>query len=123
MVYGAIKGMVETLDPHSTFLRPEQYREMKNDTSGQFSGVCIEVDVRDGVLTVLSVMEGTPAARSGILPGDQILRIDDQRRNAGRHEHNLRVRQRGAGLAIVALQDGWLKPGSHCGQYILTIRL
>ena len=78
LIYGAVKGMVETLDPHSTFLRPEQYREMKNDTAGQFSGIGIEVDVRDGILTVLSVMEGTPAARAGIVAGEQILRIDDQ---------------------------------------------
>lgn len=78
MIYGALKGLVETLDPHSAFLRPEQYREMKNDTAGQFSGIGIEVDVRESVLTVLSVMDGTPAARAGIVPGDQILRIDDQ---------------------------------------------
>ncbi len=78
LIYGAVKGLVETLDPHSAFLRPEQYREMKNDTAGQFSGVGIEVDVRDGVLTVLSVMDSTPASRAGVAAGDQILRIDDQ---------------------------------------------
>ena len=78
LIYGAIKGMLDTLDPHSTFLRPEQYKEMQSDTTGQFSGVGIEVDVRDGVLTVLAVMEGTPAARAGIVTGDQIQKIDDQ---------------------------------------------
>lgn len=78
LVYGAIKGMLDSLDPHTTFLRPEQYREMKNDTSGQFSGIGIEVDQRDGVLTIVSVIEGTPAARAGLQAGDQVLRIDDQ---------------------------------------------
>ena len=70
--------MLDSLDPHTTFLRPEQYREMKNDTSGQFAGIGIEVDQRDGVLTVVSVLEGTPAARAGLFAGDQVLRIDDQ---------------------------------------------
>ena len=78
LIYGAIKGMLETLDPHTTFLRPEQYREMKSDTAGQFCGVGIEVDVRDGALLILSVMEGTPAARVGLQSGDLLLRINDQ---------------------------------------------
>ena len=106
MVYGAIKGMVETLDPHSAFLRPEQYREMKNDTSGQFSGVGIEVDVRDGVLTVLAVMEGTPAARAGILNGDQILRIDDQQ-TRGMTDYVQRMRgKRGTQVLLSILRRG-----------------
>jgi carboxyl-terminal processing protease len=110
MVYGAIKGMVETLDPHSTFLRPEQYREMKNDTSGQFSGVGIEVDVRDGVLTVLSVMEGTPASRAGILPGDQILRIDDQP-TRGMTDYVQRMRgKRGTQVQLSILRRGQKDP-------------
>jgi len=106
LVYGAIKGMVDTLDPHSTFLRPDQYREMKNDTSGQFSGVGIEVDVREGVLTVLSVMDGTPAARAGILPGDQLLRIDDQP-TRGMTDYVQRMRgKRGTPVQISLLRRG-----------------
>src|SRR5437016_533376 len=60
LIYGAIKGMLETLDPHSNFLDPNQYREMKSETAGQFGGVGIEVEVRDGTLTVMSAIEGTP---------------------------------------------------------------
>ena len=84
LIYGAIRGMLETLDPHTSFLKPDQYREMKIDTSGQFGGVGIEVEMRpasdgshDNVLTVMSAIEGTPAAKAGITTGDQIVKIDD----------------------------------------------
>ncbi len=106
LVYGALKGMVETLDPHSAFLRPDQYREMKNDTSGQFFGVGIEVDMRDGALTVLSVMEGTPAARAGILAGEQILRIDDSP-TRGMTDYVQRMRgKRGTAVQLAVLRRG-----------------
>jgi len=106
LVYGAIKGMMDSLDPHSTFLRPEQYREMKNDTSGQFSGVGIEVDVRDGVLTVMAVMEGTPAARAGIQASDQILRIDDQP-TRGMSDYVQRMRgKRGSAVQLAIVRRG-----------------
>ncbi|HXU68871.1 MAG TPA: S41 family peptidase [Polyangia bacterium] len=84
LIYGAIRGMLETLDPHTSFLKPDQYREMKIDTSGQFGGVGIEVEMRpaadgshDNVLTVMSAIDGTPAAKAGITTGDQITKIDD----------------------------------------------
>jgi carboxyl-terminal processing protease len=110
LVYGAIKGMLETLDPHTTFLRPDQYREMKNDTSGQFSGVGIEVDVRDGVLTVLSVMEGTPAARAGLLTGDQLLKIDDQP-TRGMTDYVQRMRgKKGTQVTLAVARKGWPAP-------------
>src|SRR5947209_11255989 len=57
LIYGAIKGMLETLDPHSSFLDPNQYREMKNETAGQFGGIGIEVEVRDGLLTIMSTLD------------------------------------------------------------------
>jgi carboxyl-terminal processing protease len=89
LIYGAIKGMLETLDPHTSFLKPDQYKEMKIDTQGQFGGIGIEVEMRpvsegsrDNVLTVMSAIEGTPAAKAGLQTGDQITRIDDlQTRN------------------------------------------
>ncbi len=89
LVYGAIRGMLETLDPHTSFLKPDQYREMKIDTQGEFGGVGIEVEMRpvstgetrdgvkENVLTVMSAIDGTPAARAGLTTGDQILKIDD----------------------------------------------
>ena len=76
LVYGAVKGMMETLDPHSTFLPPDQYRQMKADTQGEFGGLGIEVEVRNGWLTVVSPLEGTPAHRAGLRSGDEIREID-----------------------------------------------
>lgn len=76
LIYGAIRGMVETLDPHSTFLTPEQYRTLMSDTEGQFGGIGIEVDVRDGWLVVHGVIAGGPAEAAGVQPGDRFLAID-----------------------------------------------
>jgi carboxyl-terminal processing protease len=76
LIYGAIRGMVEELDPHSTFLDPDEYRILANDTEGQFGGIGVEIDVRDGWLTVHGVNEGTPAERGGVQPGDRFLTID-----------------------------------------------
>src|SRR5579871_2232257 len=70
LIYGAIKGMLETLDPHTSFMDPAQYRDMKSETTGQFGGVGIEVEVRDGVLTIMATLDGTPAAKAGLTTGD-----------------------------------------------------
>jgi carboxyl-terminal processing protease len=76
LIYGAIKGMVETLDPHSAFLTPEEYKELKIETRGAFSGIGIEITIRDGVLTVVSPIEGTPAFKAGLKAGDKIIKIN-----------------------------------------------
>ena len=76
LMTGAIKGMLETLDPHSNFLTPEVFRDVKIDTSGKFPGVGIEVVVKDDVLTVLAPMEGSPAWKAGIQAGDKIVKIN-----------------------------------------------
>lgn len=77
LVHGAIKGMLETLDPHSNFMPPDIYTQLKTDTAGKFGGLGIEVWVnKDGILTVVTPMEGTPAWKAGIKPGDRIMRID-----------------------------------------------
>ena len=76
LVYGAIRGMIGTLDPHTTFLDPEEYRILEDDTSGRFAGIGVEVSMRDGWLTVLSVFEDGPAFDQGLKPGDRFLQID-----------------------------------------------
>lgn len=78
LIQGAIKGMLETLDPHSNFLPPDVFRDMKIDTSGKFGGVGIEIGVRDNVLTVVAPIEDTPAWKAGLKPGDRIVKIDNQ---------------------------------------------
>lgn len=78
LIYGAINGMLSSLDPHSSFMPPETYKEMKIETKGTFGGLGIEISIKDGILTVISPIEDTPAYRAGIKSGDQILKIDDK---------------------------------------------
>jgi carboxyl-terminal processing protease len=78
LVEGAISGMLRTLDPHSSYLDPDAYKELQVETKGSFGGIGIEITVRDGVLTVVSPLEGTPAYELGIQAGDQILRVDGE---------------------------------------------
>ncbi len=76
MMRGAINGMLSSLDPHSGYMSPEDFQELEEETTGSFTGVGIEVTIRDGILTAVAPIEGTPADRLGVKPGDQILRID-----------------------------------------------
>ena len=76
LIYAAMKGMLASLDPHSQFMDPDDFKDMQDDTRSRFNGLGIEVSVKNGLLTVISPMEGTPAAKAGILSGDQILRIN-----------------------------------------------
>jgi carboxyl-terminal processing protease len=76
LIQGAINGMLQQLDPHSSFMTPEAFQQMKMDTSGEFTGIGIEISVEDGKLTVVSPIEDTPAFRAGLQPGDHILEID-----------------------------------------------
>jgi carboxyl-terminal processing protease len=78
LVYGAIKGMLETLDPHSAFMPPETYREMQDETKGRFEGIGIEITLKDSVLTVVSPIEDTPAFKVGLQAGDQIIKIENE---------------------------------------------
>ena len=78
LVYGAIDGMLASLDPHSGFMSPEIYKEMKVDTSGEFGGLGIEISLRDGLLTIVAPIEDTPASRAGLPAGDHILKIEEQ---------------------------------------------
>jgi len=76
LVNGAINGMLSSLDPHSAYLTPELFKELQSDTQGRFGGLGIEITVKDGILTVVSPIEDTPAAKAGIKPGDQIFKIE-----------------------------------------------
>ncbi len=78
LIYGGVKGMLETLDPYSAFMPPDSFKEMQVETQGSFGGLGIEITVKDRMLTVVSPIEGTPADRAGIHPGDRILKIDGQ---------------------------------------------
>ena len=76
LIKGALKGMVQGLDPHSSYMTKEEHQELLIETKGSFSGVGIEITVKDNFLTVVSPIEGTPAYKSGIQAGDRIIKID-----------------------------------------------
>ncbi len=112
LVYGAAEGIVSRLDPHSSFLSPEMFREMQIETEGTFGGIGIEVTVRDGRLVVVSPIEDTPAARAGIRAGDVIVRIENERvKGLDLSEAVKRMRgPRGTRLTIHVLREGWDEP-------------
>lgn len=91
LVYGAIRGMVATLDPHSAFLDPDEVRLLESDTDGRFAGVGVEISMRDGWLTVLGVFPGGPAAAAGVKPGDRFLRIEGRGARDMRMDDAVRV--------------------------------
>ncbi len=78
LIYGAIKGMVSSLDSHSSFMAPEEFKELQIETKGSFSGIGIEITTKDNLLIVVSPIEGTPAYRAGLQAGDRIIKIDGQ---------------------------------------------
>lgn len=78
LIEGAINGMLQTLDPHSSYLTEATYREMLESTSGEFGGLGIEVTMEDGLVRVVSPIEDTPAFRAGIQPGDLITHLDGE---------------------------------------------
>ena len=78
LVYGALKGMLATLDPYSQFLDPDSYNELKVDTEGEFGGLGIEITIKDDLLTVISPIDDTPAYHAGLMAGDRIVKIDGE---------------------------------------------
>ena len=78
LIYGSLKGLLSSLDPFSEFLEPQRYEELRSDTEGRFGGLGIEITIKDGMLTVITPIEDTPAWKAGISPGDRIIKIDAQ---------------------------------------------
>jgi len=76
LVYGALKGMINTLDPHSEFMEADKFKELQNDTQGAFGGIGVVIEQKDNYVTVVAPIEDTPGFRAGILTGDRITKID-----------------------------------------------
>lgn len=76
LVYGAIKGMLRELDPHTNFMNPDLFKDFESETSGEFGGLGIEISVQNGVLTIISPIEDTPAWEAGIKSGDKVIAVD-----------------------------------------------
>jgi carboxyl-terminal processing protease len=112
LVYGAINGMLASLDPHSSFLPPDMYKEMKIETKGSFGGLGIEISIKDGFLTVISPIEDTPAYRVGIKAGDQILKIEDKlTKDMSITDAVKRMRgPKGTKVTITIMREGFERP-------------
>jgi carboxyl-terminal processing protease len=76
LIYGALKGMLASLDPYSQFMDPDTYNEMKVETEGEFGGIGIEITLKDDLLTIISPIDDTPAYKAGLKAGDKIVKID-----------------------------------------------
>ena len=78
LVFGALRGMLQSLDPHSQFLDPDTFHDMQEDTAGEFGGLGVVISIRDGLLTIVAPMEDTPGFEAGLLPGDRIVEIEGE---------------------------------------------
>lgn len=112
LIYGAINGMLAALDPHSSFMTPDTFKDLKVETKGAFGGLGIEISMKDGILIVISPIEDTPAQRAGIKAGDQILKIDDRfTKDLTITESVKRMRgAKGSKVVLTIMRDGFERP-------------
>ncbi len=115
LVHGAIKGMLDTLDPHTSFMPPNVFKEMQEETRGRFEGLGIEITIKEGILTVVSPIEETPAYKAGILAGDQIVKIEgESTKNFTLMDSVKRLRgPRGTKVTITIMREGFTKPRDY----------
>ncbi len=119
LVEGALKGMLDTLDPHTTYLSRELYKEVQRDTKGEFEGLGIEITKRDGYVTVVSPIDGTPAALAGLRARDQIVAVcPDATDQSCKSTQDMNLMEavklmrgpRGTKILIQVMRDGWNTP-------------
>lgn len=115
LIYGGIKGMLSSLEPHSNFLPPEIFNEFKQETSGEFGGIGIEISVQNDVLTVISPIDDTPAYKAGIQAGDKIVEIEGKpTKGISLAEAVAKMRgKRGTSVTIGVVRDGLDKPKKY----------
>lgn len=115
LVEGAIRGLLKTLDPHTSYLPPDSYKRMQVETSGKFGGLGIEISMRKGILTVISPIEDTPAFKAGILAGDKIIKIEDESTLdiTLSEAVNLLRGDRGAPIKITIFREGLEEPKEY----------
>jgi len=113
LVDGAIRGMLASLDPHSSFLSPEDYKEMQSDMSGEFIGLGLDVTIRDEELMVIAPLEGSPAEKAGIIAGDRVIKIGDRNtRDIENVMDALRLLRgkKGSSVTLTIMRDGFDVP-------------
>ncbi len=112
LVYGAIKGMLSSLDPHSSFLPPEHFKEMKIETKGEFGGLGIQIGIKDNILTIIAPIDDTPAFKAGVKAGDKIIKIDgESTKDISLRDAVTKLRgPKGTPVTITILRKGLEKP-------------
>jgi len=113
IIYGAISGMTETLgDPYTIFLNPEEAEEFEEGLSGFFEGVGMEIGIKEGQLTVVAPLEGTPAKEAGLRPGDKILEVDGVETFGISTEEAVTLIRgpKGTEVTLTVFRTGWEKP-------------
>ncbi|HUL00236.1 MAG TPA: S41 family peptidase [Nitrospirota bacterium] len=112
LIQGAIKGMVSSLDPHSSYMTERQFKEMNMDIKGEFQGVGIQIGVKNQQLTIIAPIEDTPGYRAGLAAGDKILKInDDWTKDLSIEQAVDRMRgPRGTPVRLLIFREGWDKP-------------
>jgi carboxyl-terminal processing protease len=115
LIYAAIKGMLESLDPHSSFMTPDMYKEMQTDTKGEFGGIGIEITIKDGFPTVITAIDDTPAFKAGLKSADQIIRIDGKpTKSMGLIDVVKLIRgQRGKPVILTIVREGFTAPKEY----------
>ncbi|MBF0318422.1 MAG: S41 family peptidase [Nitrospirae bacterium] len=112
LIYGALKGMLNSLDPHSSFMTPDLFKEMKVDTKGEFGGVGIQIGKKGGFITVISPIEDTPAYQAGIKAGDAIVKINgESTEKMTLYDAVSKMRgPKGSKVAITIMRTDWKEP-------------
>ena len=108
-IEGAIRGMLGSLDPHSSYLKPDDFKELQVETKGSFSGIGIEITVKDDMLTVVSPIEDTPAFKAGIEAGDRIVKIEGESTKDMSLVEAVKILrgQKGTSVTITIHREGW----------------
>ncbi|MDH5478991.1 MAG: S41 family peptidase [Nitrospinota bacterium] len=112
LVEGAINGMLRSLDPHSSYMTPEMYKEMQVETEGEFGGIGIEITIKDDLLTIVAPIEDTPAWKVGLQAGDRIVRVDGESTfDMSLMEAVRKMRgKRGTEVVITIVREGFDQP-------------
>jgi carboxyl-terminal processing protease len=105
LIEKAIQGMVSSLDPHSALLAPDDFEELQIDTKGKFTGIGIHITMRDGFVTVISPIEGTPAYKAGIKAMDKIVKVDEKPTSDLRDAVNRMRGPKGTTVVITILRE------------------
>jgi len=115
VVYSAIKGILESLDAHSSFMPPEMYKEMQSETKGEFGGIGIEITIKDGFPTVIAPIEDTPAYKAGLKSGDHIIKIDGKpTKNMGLVDVVKMIRgAKGKPVTLTVFREGFTAPKDY----------